>query len=389
MLNNSFVRSNILMRSATSKKLSFMAVWLLLFASSSAFGQSVQSQTQGDRPLHMLVLGDSILWGQGLKAENKTWYHVKLWLEKNSGRRVVERIEAHSGAVIERSSLTDNLTSPNREVNMGLPTINDELDEAVRFYPDASQVDLVLVSGCGNDVGVQNLLNASNTGEVDEMTDAKCGKPVENLLRRIANAFPAAQIIVAGYYPFFSAETRNDFVVKALARRFFKTQPEGAPRMSSKEVFERLKVNSSQWHQTSNVKLAEAVRSINAEFGRERVMFVKVAFPAAYSFAAPQTHLWGFNRSPFRMTLLFLSFGKILLPSNDEVRKQRTASCNELYKNQRNDTTAEKKDRKALRLFCRYAALGHPNKKGAVLYADAITDVLKSSLVTTTLSNPP
>jgi hypothetical protein len=89
------------------------------------------------------------------------------------------------------------------------------------------------------------------------------------------------------------------------------------------------------------------------------------------------------------MTLLFLSFGKILLPSNDEVRKQRTASCNELYKDQRNETTAEKKEQKALRLFCRYAALGHPNKKGAVLYADAITDVLKSSLVTTTLSNPP
>lgn len=389
MLNNGVVRSNTSMKFATSKTLSFLAVWVLLFASSSALGQSVQNQTQGDRPLHMLVLGDSILWGQGLKAEHKTWYHVKLWLEKNTGRRVVERIEAHSGAVIERGSLADNLTSPNREVNVGLPTINDELDAAARFYSDTSQVDLVLVSGCGNDVGLQNLLNASNTGQVDEMTDAKCGKPVENLLRRIANAFPAAQIIVAGYYPFFSAETRNDFVGKALARRFFKTQLNGAPRMSSKEVFERLKVNSSQWHQTSNVKLAEAVRSINVELGRERVMFVKVAFPAAYSFAAPKTHLWGFNRSPFRMTLLFLSFGKILLPSNDEVRKQRTASCNELYKDQQNETAAEKKERKALRLFCRYAALGHPNKKGAVLYADAITDVLKSSFVTTTVLNTP
>ncbi len=337
----------------------------------------------------MLVLGDSILWGQGLKAEHKTWYHVKLWLEKNTGRRVVERIEAHSGAVIERSSLTDNFTSSNREVNLGLPTINDELDAAARFYSDPSQVDLVLVSGCGNDVGLQNLLNASNTGEVDDMTNAKCGRPVENLLRRIANAFPAAQIIVAGYYPFFSTETRNDFVVKALARRFFKTQPDGAPKMSSKEVFERLKVNSSQWHQTSNVRLAEAVRSINAELGRERVMFVKVAFPAAYSFAAPKTHLWGFNRSPFRMTLLFLSFGKVLLPSNDETRKQRTASCNEVYKDQANATAEEKRQRKSLRLFCRYAALGHPNTKGAMLYADAITEKLKSSFIATGALNTP
>jgi lysophospholipase L1-like esterase len=375
------------MKRETGKKLGLLTVWLLLFASSSVLGQSVQSQTQGDKPLNMLVLGDSILWGQGLKSEHKTWYHVKLWLEKNTGRRVIERIEAHSGAVIERSSLTDNLTASNREVNVGLPTINDELDEAVRFYSDGSQVELVLVSGCGNDVGVQNLLNASNTDHVDEMTDAKCGKPVENLLRRIANAFPAARIIVTGYYPFFSVETRNDFVVKALARRFFKTQ--GAPKMSSKEVFERLKVNSSQWHRTSNIKLSESVQSINAELGRERVMFVKVAFPATYSFAAPKTHLWGFNRSPFRMTLLFLSFGKVLLPSNDEARKQRTASCNEVYKDQPNATAEEKRQRKSLRLFCRYAALGHPNARGAMLYADAITEILKSSFIATAPLNTP
>ena len=119
---------------ATRKNLGFLTVWLLLFASSSVLGQSVQSQTQADKPLHMLVLGDSILWGQGLKPEHKTWYHVKLWLEKNTGRRVIERVEAHSGAVIERNSLTDNHISSNPEVNVGLPTINDELDEAVRFY---------------------------------------------------------------------------------------------------------------------------------------------------------------------------------------------------------------------------------------------------------------
>jgi hypothetical protein len=166
MLNNRFARSNTSMKVATSKKLSFLTVCLLLFASSLALGQNVQNQTQGDKPFHMLVLGDSILWGQGLKTENKTWHRVKVWLEKNTGRRVVERIEAHSGAVIERSSLTDNLTSSNREVNVGLPTINDELDEAVRFYSDPSQVDLDLVSGCGNDAGVLNLLNASTTGEV-------------------------------------------------------------------------------------------------------------------------------------------------------------------------------------------------------------------------------
>lgn len=364
------------------KRQGIFAVSILFFAVSTALSQEVQtgSNQQSVRPLQMLVLGDSILWGQGLKTDNKTWHHVKVWLEQSTGRQVVERIEAHSGAVIERSALTDDLTSSNSEVNLGLPTINDQIDNAMRFYSDPSTVDLVLLSGCGNDVGVQKLLDASSTGEVDDMTKAKCRRPVERILRRITTAFPAAQVILTGYYPFFSEETRNDFVLKGLARRFFKSRrDDGNVRMSSKEVFERLKVNSRYWHQASNTTLAEAVSTINAELGQQRVVFVEVEFPAAYSFAAPQTHLWGFNRSPFRMALLFLSFGKVLLPTNDDVRKQRSASCDDLYKKEQDETAEQKGNRKALLLFCRYASLGHPNRKGAQLYADSITKVLKSN----------
>jgi lysophospholipase L1-like esterase len=337
----------------------------------------------------MLVLGDSILWGQGLKTEHKSWYHVKVWLEKNTGRPVIERIEAHSGAVIEQGSLTDNLTSTNREVNLGLPTLHDEIDSALQFYSDGSRIDLVLLSGCGNDVGVQNLLNASKIDEVDDMTRAKCGTPMEKLLRRLTAVFPKARVIVTGYYPFFSDATRNDFIVKAMARRFFKSQ-HNSSKMSSKEVFERLKVNSKQWYETSNKTLADVVQKVNDEFGgsSRRVVFARIEFPPEHSFAAPKTHLWSFNRSPFRMMLVFLSFGKILLPTNDETRKERTASCNELYTEQPNETTEQKKQRKALRLFCSYAALGHPNTKGALLYAEAVINILKSAVGVAALSTP-
>ena len=226
-------------------------------------------------------------------------------------------------------------------------------------------------------LGIQRLLDASNIGEVDELTEAKCGKPVEDLLRRITTVFPSAQVVISGYYLFFSEQTKNDYVMKGLARRFFKTRVNGDLRMSNREVFDRLKLNSRQWYQTSNTKLADAVRKINTELSRERISFARIEFPGSYSFAAPQTQLWGFNRSPFRIALLFLSFGKVLLPSNDDVRKQRTASCNELYKGKPNETEEEKRDRKALRMFCRYAALGHPNRKGSLLYADSITSTLK------------
>lgn len=101
-------------------KRSFLAVILLLLNAAVGLSQETQNNQRSSRPLQMLVLGDSILWGQGLKTEHKTWHHIKVWLQRNASRPVVERIEAHSGAIIERNSLTDNLTISNREVNMGL-----------------------------------------------------------------------------------------------------------------------------------------------------------------------------------------------------------------------------------------------------------------------------
>ena len=49
------------------------------------------------------------------------------------------------------------------------------------------------------------------------MTDAKCGKPVENLLRRIANAFPAAQIIVVIRRNIFLEQARIEEAVLEIA----------------------------------------------------------------------------------------------------------------------------------------------------------------------------
>jgi lysophospholipase L1-like esterase len=358
--------------------ISFFAVCLVLLLASVAVSQtdSNGAAPQSERPIHMLVIGDSILWGQGLKTEQKSWYRVKLWLEKNTGRRVIERIEAHSGAVIERHSATDNKTSDNREVNLALPTLHEVLDDVLREYANPSEVELILVSGCGNDVGALNLLNATSTSEAAEMTRSKCGRPVENLLRRVLQSFPAAYVVVTGYYPVFSEKTRNDFVLSALTKRFVKTERINQTKMTSKEIFNRLRVNSSKWYESSNDSLAEAVRNVNAEAGTARVTFAKIEFPPSYSFAAPSTHLWGLDRSPFRMTLLLLSFGKIQLPSNDSVRGYRAAGCSEVYKRPSNETPEQKKERKALKILCKYAALGHPNKKGAVLYADAITHVL-------------
>lgn len=115
-----------------SIKVTFAATCVVVFAAVSVFSQTSTNQ-QTPRPLNMLVLGDSILWGQGLKTAHKSWYHVKVWLEKTTGRAVIERVEAHPGAIIERSSEPESLPTPNPEVDVAIPTLNEELDNAERF----------------------------------------------------------------------------------------------------------------------------------------------------------------------------------------------------------------------------------------------------------------
>ena len=88
---------------APSAKLSRLAALaaVILFSLTS-YGQTRQATEPGksDQVVNLLIPGDSISWGQGLKEEHKAWFLVKKWLELNTGRIVHAQVEAHSGAVI-------------------------------------------------------------------------------------------------------------------------------------------------------------------------------------------------------------------------------------------------------------------------------------------------
>src|SRR5437870_6981153 len=193
---------------AQFSKKTVVALAAIVFISSTIVqGQAPprpQQSGSGESQFNLLVLGDSILWGQGLKDEHKAWYQVKAWLQQTDGRDVREKIAAHSGALLGSAGETraGAAVPLDREVNSAVPTVNEELDEALRFYTDVSQVDLVLVDGCINDVSVFNLLNAGNTTDgIGQLANNKCGRPMEALLNRTATSFPSAHIIVTGYYP--------------------------------------------------------------------------------------------------------------------------------------------------------------------------------------------
>ena len=345
------------------------------------------SQTPRERPLNLVVLGDSISWGQGLRDEHKASYLVKRWLEQQTGREVFQTMQAHSGAVIGTPEATadkaglDAAYLLNGEISRGYPTINDQVDYALKAFGNPAQVDLVIVNGCINDLDSRRLLNAANTpDDIREFAQAKCGAPVEALLTRIADVFPSAQLVIIGYYPILTEKTANDLFMRALAKSFY-SPATGAPKMNDKAMRARLIAISREWYQTSTQLLSSSARKVDADLAakgsHQRVLFADPAFRTENAFAAKETRLWGFDASWLRKMLVVFTLGRVQLRSNDELRGYRSDLCKTLLKKPANESPEQKANREDRLMRCRLAAVAHPNRKGAAMYADAIGRLLK------------
>ena len=358
---------------------------LLVLATSTAFGACPVNPPPGD-PLQMLVLGDSIMWGQGLKDEEKFSSRVKCWLQEKTDREVKLHVEAHSGAIISGSAAAQpTFTSSNGEVNMTSPTINEQLNHALDYYrQNQTSPALILMNGCINDIGVKNLLAASTPLEdLRAQVRQNCGEKMQLLLRRVTNGFPQAEVVVTGYYPIVSQQTADNAFLRLLVKKLNSQRPE-AGRMTDKEMRQRLVAISEEWYKTSTASLAEAVMKINSDSSSPKVLFAEIQFGPEHVFAAPETLLWTFlfastNVSGFAKVVVLLSFGTAAYKANDHVRESRIKSCEETYKKPKGikEDKKQKEDRQDLFLICRYASLGHPNHMGALIY----TEVIKGQLL--------
>jgi lysophospholipase L1-like esterase len=332
-------------------------------------------------PLHMLVIGDSIMWGQGLRDEEKFSTRVKCWLEEKTNREVKLHVEAHSGAVISGSALAQpTFTTSDGEVNLTSPTINEQLDHAIEFYKqNQATPSLILLNGCINDVGVKNLLAAStNFEDLRAQAQQSCGEKMQRLLLRVRNSFPQSQVVVAGYYPIVSVETADNAFLRLLVKKLNNQRPE-ARRMTDKEMRQRLVAISDEWYKTSTANLAAAVMKTNSDTSSPKVRFAEIQFGPEHLFAAPETLLWTFlfastRASGFAKVVVLLSFGTAAYKANDHVRESRIRSCEQAFKKPKGvkEDKKQKEDREDLFLICRYASLGHPNNMGALVYAEAI-----------------
>ncbi len=353
---------------------------LFFMAAGSASAQCAKPPESQQDPLHMLVIGDSILWGQGLKQERKIWWRIKCWLQEKTGRPVSEQLLAHSGAAIEAVASERALDASNSEVPSYTPSVNQQLDDALAHYPDRGVVDLILMNGCINDVDVRHLLNsATRLDTLEASIKEACGGRMQRLLRRTAREFPRAHLIVPGYYPIFSEETDHNRFIRMLAKKLT-SRSANEEEMSDKEMRRRLVIISNLWHEVSTRSLSEAVQTVNAELApNPRIHFVEIDFQPEHAFAAPETLLWNFkfastNLSGLRKAIVILTLGTAAYKTNDHVRELRSRSCKQIHDRlkKKGETKSEKDARESSYLACRYASLGHPNQMGALIYAESI-----------------
>ncbi len=324
-------------------------------------------------PFNVVVLGDSVAWGQGLAEGHKFSNLVARALEAELGTPVRVVVTAHSGANVRPPvgwSLGDEERLTPGEMPNTYPTIQRQIDlAAARFAPNAP-VDLVLVDGCINDLGVMTILNPTHSAnKIQSDTSTVCGLPVVQLLQGVGTRFPSARIVMTGYFPMVSNASDLTAVGALLATVGVAagagSAALGIPVLNpttgaivgvgiTEATHKLAAMNAQAFHVTSTRTLAQSARTANLSLGG-RVSFACTPFSPANAYAAPQTWLW---LAPTGGT------------TNDEVTLSRHQDC------ARDDylalAGAPIGSMAPSRLNCMAASIGHPNLLGAKAYANAI-----------------
>lgn len=279
------------------------------------------------------MIGDSVVWGQGLAEDHKTAAIVA----RHLGATV--NMLAHSGAKIGiRDSYS--VTMPSGEVPCFFPTI---LQQVQSFHGDASTVQWVLMNGGINDVEVQRVFNPMiPMYELELHTRNYCGRDFLILLRQVTRKFKRAQVLVLGYYPGLSHQSRPEGV-ETLYSLVHGVQfaPMAEPALFREAIVE----HCLRFWKLSNGLLRGAVDHVNREAGRQRAIFIDSGMGESNAAYAPKSLLWELDLDD---------------PASapDEVAQERCAACDLVG-------AGSLQQRQ-----CWLSSAGHPNVAGAALMAE-------------------
>lgn len=394
------------------------------------------------RPLRMLAIGDSVMWGQGLEEKHKFTYLVRNWLcERRGGGScrgvddVQLHVEAHSGAKIARPKKKDEEKTEERftrefapvrfsgEVNNGYPTNWGQLELALRYYKEnsvpPSEVDLILVNGGINDLNATNILiNRILGDDIKKNAEKFCRDEMIRFLYEAAGAFPNARIIVTGYFPLVSTETctkeisdtlkdllrsvghrdKDDKgILKGLLKGLRKENADAADctkKASPGKTLTYIAERSKYWVTVSNSALQCAVNAFNnghraeqdincvtepvAPEATARAIFVGVPFEPKNAYAAPESWLWQLTAKDKWQFATQDNRPPLVIHCVDENILGKLVAQDEIQ-----GTRPCMCDHAGKRndLTCVRAGTFHPNIKGANAYFEAIKEKLEKVVV--------
>jgi lysophospholipase L1-like esterase len=308
-------------------------------------------RAQADAPFRLVVLGDSIMWGEGLPEADKFSTQVQNWLVRQlSPRPVTRQVRAHAGAVI-RPDPGDGMAPLPGEIGSSFPSITAQ----VALVPPSERLatDLVLVDGGINDVGVlETIINPSlpsGAAAVRSLTRERVTTPMRDLLALLGPRFPRAQVLVTGYYPIVSPQTPLSEIFNAIRTvdpaQAAACQPADLCTLLLASVRATLAGQSTAWGEESTTSLQSAVEQANQALGTSRFHFVPITLGPEHAYGTADSDLWRIGEDPLVGERAALC--ATLAPANPD---------------------------------CRWAATGHPNQKGAALYRDAILAQLQPLL---------
>src|SRR5579871_192450 len=290
----------------------------------------------------IVSLGDSIIWGQGLLPDEKFNTLVQQALMPKYPGGVTLESGAHSGAVIGANGAIG--TPEPGEVPASRLSIIEQCDG---YANSPETVDLVLMNGGINDVGVANILNPfAVIPSLEARVAHACHDGMLALLKKVSAKFskPACKILVTGYYPILSAQSDPLGVIKLLSLFGI-----AVPAFLDKDAdfINPVLHRCETFFQVSTQQLTAAI----VDAGDPRIAFVPSGFTDANSVFVPGTSLlWG------------LDLGDDLKPQ-DPVAAARHPLCDAAHPGVLQIPEREQ---------CYRASAGHPNVQGAIQFSKQI-----------------
>ena len=299
----------------------------------------------GNPPV-MLVLGDSVLWGQGLQEWNKfsTLVYDQLKYRPEYSGLTLE-VRARSGAIIGASSGAPPPRNVPSEVPWSYPSVIQQCDG---YSGDPNDVRVVLLDGGINDVTVRTIIDpATQLADLSALVERYCHVDMVALLTKVTQKFsdPACRIIVTGYYQILSAASSYAPTVSFLELFGITT---ASTVLSTSTGFSNVVALSELFWKESDRALAQAVKDVNPNCGN-RITFVPSGFTAANSLFQAGSLLWIFSGTP------------PFVDAADDFRDFRAQVCSNYYA-----------DGTVPCATCRFASVGHPTANGAIQYYQQI-----------------